>query len=187
MMNIIFRNDDVNANTSRDKLSEIYGSIHAIFPNSEIWSCITLFAGKNKRASVYEDLPLKNKETNWFYRNANVFMPEHRHPMYKIVSHGLYHVDHSKLDRGAQEMSILGSCAYLSSKIFVPPFNRFNQDTKDICFDNGILMPAEEKWKSLEWEKFDPSHKRWYFHSWRWKASDLKEILSGSLHSSKNS
>lgn len=178
---IIFRNDDVNFNTDRKKLSDIYGTIHSLFPNSEVWSCITLFAGRNMKYSIYGDLPLKTKETNWFYKNADCFMYDYRHPLYKIASHGLYHIDHSKVSCETQEMSIIGSCSYLNTKIFVPPFGNFNQETKDICFDNGISIGHGEEWKSLEHNIFDSSHKFWYFHSWRWTSRSLMEHLNADL------
>jgi hypothetical protein len=183
---MIFRNDDVNFNTDKNHLASIYGVIHEIFPNAEIWSGITLFAGRNNRKSVYGDLPLKTKETNWFYKNADSFMYDYRHPMYKVASHGLYHVDHSKISKDAQEMSILGSCSYLDSKIFIPPFNKFNQDTVDVCFDNDIKFDPHG-WRSLEHATFDASHKKWYFHSWRFTADKLRDLLIGNVFSNNNS
>lgn len=183
---MIFRNDDVNSNTNKMKLAAVYGVIHSIFPDAEIWSCITLFSGKNNQQAVYGDLPLKTKDTKWFYNNADSFMYDYRHPLYKVASHGLYHVDHSKISRETQEMSILGSCSYLKTTKFVPPFNKFNQDTIDICFDNGITMCAGSPWKSIEYEKFDPLHKHWYMHSWRWEPKQLREVLE-NVYSDKNS
>lgn len=183
---MIFRNDDVNFNTEKKHLSAIYGTIHDIFPNSEIWSGITLFAQHNTIKAIYGDLPLKTKETNWFYKNADSFMHDYRHPMYKVASHGLFHVDHSSISKDAQEMSILGSCSYLNSKIFVPPFNKFNQDTVDICFDNEITLDPHG-WRSLEYSPFDPTHKKWYFHSWRFTPNQLKDVLLGNIFVNKDS
>jgi hypothetical protein len=167
----------VSANTDIKKLSKIYGAIHTAFPNAEIWSCITLFAQNNFKGSVYHDTPFKGKDINWFYKNADSFISEYRHPMCKVASHGLYHIDHSKVSRETQEMSIIGSCAYLKTKIFVPPFNKFNQDTLDICFDNNIEIKMEG-WKSLEHNDFDSKHKMWYFHSWRYTINQLKDKLN---------
>ena len=112
---------------------------------------------------------------------------DYRHPLYKVASHGLYHIDHSKVSRQTQEMSIIGSCAYLKTDKFVPPFNKFNKETSDICFDNGIQMCASTAWKNLEFEKFDPLRELWYFHSWRWTPKQLKEFLSEHIFTNKNS
>lgn len=173
---MIFRNDDVSVNTNPKELARTYGAIHEIFPDAEIWSCVTLFANRNPKGSIYPDVPFKNNETNWFYKNADCFMYDYKHPLYKVASHGLYHIDHSKVSRETQEMSIIGSCSYLKSKLFVPPFNKFNQDTLDICFDNDIKI-ITDGWKSLEHEQFDSAHKMWYFHSWQWSSGQLKEAL----------
>ncbi len=172
-------------NTDVKKLAKIYGIIHNLFPNANIWSCITLFAGANFKGSVYGELPLKEKDVNWFYQNANLFMKEYRHPLYKVASHGMYHLDHSKLSKDAQEMSIIGSCSFLKTNVFVPPFNKFNQDTLDICFDNHITIKTDE-WKSLEFNDFDSSHRLWYFHSWRFTTNQLKDKLNADI-SKRNS
>jgi hypothetical protein len=174
---LIFRNDDVSVNTNKKKLAQIYGAIHTVFPDAEIWSCITLFGQKNSKGSVYKDVPFKGKETNWFYKNIDSFMYLYRHALYKTASHGLFHIDHSKVNRQAQEMSIISSCAYLHTDKFVPPFNKYNQDTLDICFDNEIKIDTDG-WKSLEFEPFDPKHEKWYFHSWRWEPETLKRKLN---------
>ena len=184
--NLVFRNDDVNFNTNKKSLASIYGVIHSIFPNAEIWSGITLFSQKNDKGSIYETTPFKNNNNSWFYSNADSFMHDYRHPLYKIASHGLYHIDHSKVSRETQEMSILGSCGYLKTNKFIPPFNKYNQDTLDICFDNNIDIKVEG-WKSIEHEKFTPEHKYWYFHSWRFTPNQLKEVLGKDVLCDKNS
>lgn len=83
-----------------------------------------------------------------------------------LASHGLIHVDHRLLDKSAQEMSILISSSLVKSKIFIPPFNKWNVDTEDICFKNGIeLIKFEDGWLSMEHNIFDESHNLWYLHS----------------------
>lgn len=183
---LIIRNDDVNFNTSPSQLGEIYGAIHSIVPEAEIWSAVTVFAGKNKKGSVYADVPFKDKDINWFYKNSDCMFGSYRHPLFKIVSHGLFHIDHSKVSRETQEMSIIGSCSYLNTKIFVPPFGRYNQDTLDICFDNDIEVRVNG-WLSIEHNDFNINHRMWYMHSWRWSSSKLKVYFDGYLRSTKNS
>lgn len=182
---MIFRNDDVTVNSDKKKLAGIYGAIHNLFPDAEIWSGITLFAQNNFKGSVYLDTPFKDKDIKWFYKNADSFMYDYRHPLYKVVSHGLYHIDHSNVSRETQEMSIIGSCSFLKTDIFVPPFNRFNQDTLDICFDNDIKIKTEG-WKSLEHNDFDSRHKFWYFHSWKYTVNQLKDKINADI-ATKNS
>lgn len=178
---MIFRNDDISVNTNLEELIDIYNIILEFFPSAEIWSCITLFAQMNNNGSVYKNTPFKNNEIRWFYDKADDVLGSRIMPqLYTIASHGLYHVDHSKLHKHAQEMSILGSCGFLKSKIFVPPFNKYNKDTMDICFDNNIQM-IPEGWKNLENEEFDSRFQRWYFHGWRLTAKELREKLSADV------
>lgn len=183
---LIIRNDDVCFNTSFKRLAEIYRTIKSILPGVEIWSCVTVFSDHNQGGSVYKNVPFKDKDVNWFYKNAPKIITDLGDPIFKIASHGLYHIDHSKVSRETQEMSILGSCAYLKSKIFVPPFNRYNQDTIDICFDNDIEIKLDG-WLSMEHNPFDIEHRMWYMHSWRWSAVKLKDYFDGYLRSAKNS
>lgn len=94
------------------------------------------------------------------------------------ASHGLIHVDHRLLHRSAQEMSILVSCSLVGAKIFVPPFNKWNKDTEDICKENGIeLIKYEDGWRSCEHNKFDPSHDKWYLHPYAWTPQKFKAWL----------
>lgn len=186
MERLIIRNDDVNFNTRHGHLGGIYGTIHSILPDAEIWSCVTVFAEKNSKGSVYADIPFKDKDVNWFYKNANSVMVDYRHPLFKIASHGLFHIDHSRVSRETQEMSILGSCSYLNTKIFVPPFNRYNQETINICLSNNIEIKIDG-WLSIEHNPFDINHRMWYMHSWMWDVEKLRKYFNGYIHSKENS
>ena len=76
-------------------------------------------------------------------------------------------------------MSIITSCKFLETDIFVPPFTSYNEDTKSICESNGIRLCVEsDGWKSLESEKFDPKHPLWFFHSWRYNPKTFSELIS---------
>lgn len=183
--NLIIRNDDVNFNTNPKKLGEIYGAIHSILPDAEIWSVISIFGGRNSKGAVYGDLPLKDKDVNWFYKHSDCVMGNFGTPLFKVASHGLFHIDHSVVSRQTQEMSILSSCALLKTNLFIPPFNRSNQDTADICFDNDITL-VSGGWKSMDCEKFDLNHRLWYLHSWRWTAEKLKDYLYEWLQRTKD-
>lgn len=179
MERLIFRNDDVNPSTNLYELAEMYKMIKGLFPDCEIWSCVTLFGQANDQGSVYPETPFKQKTKDWFYTQANrfhgIFVPES-----EVCSHGLYHVDHSKLTYDAQEMSIVGSCQYLKTKKFIPPFNSYDVTTEIVCDDFGIELVKPLNWKSLEHEVFNPDQKQWYFHSWRFNLESLKGVLNGN-------
>lgn len=184
---IFFRNDDVNPNTDHIQIEECYKIFEELFPGCQIISCITLFGRSNNKGSIYKETPFKNNPVNWFY-NVDRFMLEwHYINLGMVASHGLFHVEHSKLDRQSQEMSILSSCNFLDTKIFVPPFNKWNSDTVNICSANDIrILSSENKWKSFEFEPFDSTHKYWYFHSWRFTPERLREVLISGKHSKTN-
>lgn len=174
---MIFRHDDVSPSTDIKKLKEIHDFLKCEFPSCEIWSCVNIFGRGNGKQSVYPDLPLKNKSLCYLY-DVNINLSDEiifdlgLRGSEEIVSHGLIHADHSRLGYETQEMSILTSCRFLNTDIFVPPFNAFNQHTQAICDIHGIhLVKPSDGWKSVETSKFDKKHNLWFFHSWRYKTA----------------
>lgn len=180
-MSIIFRNDDVNPSTDFKNLVDCYVELIKAFPGCRIISGVTLFGKDNVRGSVYEDVPFKDKPNEWFYDVDQVVWSKPSIPG-EIASHGLFHIDHSKASRETQELSIISSCKFLDTSIFIPPFNRYNNDTIDICEKNGIeIYLPSDGWKSLEYEIFYPEHKKWYFHSWKFNPEKLKGLFTCRL------
>lgn len=178
---MIFRDDDINPNSDFLNVENCYKVIKDLFPKAEIISGVTIFGKANDLGSVYANPPFKTHSVKWFYDVDMFVLPEDL-PETTIASHGLIHVDHSRIDTDAQEMSILTSCNLLDTKIFIPPFNKFNEDTLQICEDNGIkILLSSEGWKSLEFNKFDSKHDKWYFHSWRFTPETLREALNARV------
>ena len=174
---IIFRNDDVNANTDPQQLKDIYDVIDDFPGEVQILSAVSVFSRYSDDGAVYPDSPFKSNPIDWFY---DVDQVVGNMTIYNVASHGLFHVDHTQLTRDAQEMSILGSCSFLETRTFVPPFNKWNEDTQDICRENNIsLVGPGQKWLSLEFNDFDPNHKHWYFHSWRYTPETMRATLMG--------
>lgn len=86
-----------------------------------------------------------------------------------LAGHGLIHVDHRLLDKGAQELSIIASCSLVGAGIFIPPFNKYNDITEIICRENDIeLVKFEDGWKSCEFNSYKKEHDRWYLHAREW-------------------
>lgn len=178
---IVFRNDDISPSTDLENLYLLYESIARLYPDSQIISGVTLFGVWNDKESVYPDLPLKDKPTEWFYK-VNRILHRHSSVIGELASHGLFHVKHADISEDAQKMSILGSCNYLGTKKFIAPFNSYNAVTQKICDDNKIeLMTSKYQWKSLDYEKFNSNHKFWSFHSWRYTVESLKEKLNADI------
>lgn len=171
---LIFRNDDVSASSNLNDVAKMYSIIRQKFADAEIWSCVNLFS-RGDSGSVYPELPLRGHPKEWFYHVDRMW--KNTDSLGKIVSHGLFHAEHGKLDRDAQEMSILSSCRYLKTDVFVAPFSSFNEDTKSICERNGITLASDSEWRSLESEQFNPKYSKWYWHSWRFTPESFKELF----------
>lgn len=182
MSKIIFRNDDVTLNTDFLKLDEMYHTIYSECPDAEIWSCVTVFSKNNDMGSVYPDPPFKSRSMEFFY-DVNRACDNYFAPMNsRVVSHGLWHINHAQVGYELQEASIVTSCKVLDTDVFVPPFNAWNKDTELICIRHGIALikSASDGWKSLEHNDFDKEHKRWYLHSWRYTPQTLEAALRGN-------
>lgn len=167
---LTFRIDDVSVNTDSDKLSDITELLRDRHPKCEIIYGVSVavcnmdyYRGIQKER-VFPKIFNAFSDPRKFYRADLVGVP---HGLDKVViaSHGLIHVDHRLLTRECQEMSILVSCSVLKSKIFIPPFNKWNKATEEICKEHGIeLIKFEDGWKHLAHEKFFPDG-NWYFHT----------------------
>lgn len=187
MDGLIIRFDDVCERTYEPNLMELMDEVSGY---GEIWLSVNLFSSESESQSVYPDVPFKDKPNSYFF-NVNEmyrYLPTTQLqgirlcPDYKVVSHGLLHADHSRLSKDAQEMSIVSSCRLLNTDIFVPPFNRWDSTTEEVCGENGIsLIKITDGWKSMEHNQFDRNHKLWYLHPWKWNSRyELRKYLNGS-------
>ena len=192
---VIWRIDDVSPNTDMAKLRAICGLLRKKTPGCAIWLGISIFGRREwPQESVYPNPPFKDRPLEWFCAiNSAAFLDlrsrafsvgwEGREPLptgaLVIASHGLIHADHSRLSEDAQAMSILTSCSLLQTRIFIPPFCRYDFHTEGICEASGIFLAkrVEHGWKSIECNSFNPLHDRWYLHPWRWTVGRLKEYL----------
>ena len=76
------------------------------------------------------------------------------------------HVDHRLLHPAAQEMSIVTSCRLIGADVFIPPFNKWNEYTEEICADRQItLVKFEDGWRGCEHEVWDVRYKLWFLQS----------------------
>lgn len=176
---IYFRNDDVNPSTDKKALLSLYWQLTRRFPDCVILSGINIFGRENTEGSVYPGVPFKNKPASWFYKVDSLSCDKICWSRWhETASHGLLHLNHANLSKDAQELSIVTSCEMLNTRKFIAPFNAYNEDTKNICSEYGIeLVQESAPWLSLEHNKFDPNHKFWYFHSWRYTNERLLEEL----------
>lgn len=172
-MNIRF--DDISRNTN---MTVVDGMIeHVIRLNYTPMLCVSPLTHSSERTTgrVFPERIKPLSDHRSFYK-VNSCMVSFQRDNCIIASHGLIHVDHRLLSYEAQEMSILVSCSLTNSLTFVPPFNKWNKDTEQICMDNNIeLVKYEDGWRSMEYNKFDPSHNKWYFHPYLWTPESFKK------------
>lgn len=174
---LTFRVDDVSANTDIKKLYDMVAFLREKFPACRVVFAVTVFSKANMEGSVYPGAPFKDNPHHFFYDVDQIYMKKQNG--IDVASHGLVHGDHSRLDYDAQEMSILMSCKLLKTDIFVPPFNRWNSTTEDVCRNNNLsLWKIDHGWRSLEHNKFEADYNLWYFHPWRYTLEEFKRALS---------
>ena len=177
MRDLMIRDDDINAYSDLDTIRDVYTIIRKRFSKVRIISCVSLLAKTNGSGNVYPFSPVRGRPTKDLYGVDSV-LNKTLTGLGEIASHGLLHIDHSKVSKDAQEMSILTSCNILNTKLFCAPFNGYNSDTLAICKENGIeLITNKYKWLSLEFNKFNHNHRAWYFHSWRYDVPRIKKEL----------
>lgn len=172
---VIIRIDDISANTNFIELRKQVGLIHD--KGFQIIAGVTLFAKDSDDGAVYPGNPFKDRPNTYFWSVDKYINMQDVYDcgigVDEIASHGLFHADHSRLDRDAQEESILTSCNLLKTYRFIAPFNRTNIETIDILDKNGIGLVNGDRWKSLETDVFDEAHEFWYYHPWRLRTSEL--------------
>lgn len=174
-VNMIFRIDDVSVNTDLNKLNVIISRITEKYPEAKIWLGVSMIVSDMSRSEgldtecVFPPIWTAHSDHSIFFNSDLVGLPDlTRIDQIKrctIVSHGLVHVDHRLLSRDAQELSIVTSANILKSDVFIPPFNKWNKDTLDICNTRKIrLVKFEDGWRHLLYNKSDASELM-YFHT----------------------
>lgn len=185
MEKMIFRFDDVCINADMNHIERMTDFLFSKFPDCEvIWAIsplvhdMTLESNLVSQQRIFPKILNAHSDFRVYYMVDKLGIPN-INPKVTVAAHALIHVDHRLLDKSAQEMSILISCSLCKSKVFVPPFNKWNKDTESICIENGIkLVKFEEGWKSIEYNKYNPNHRLWYLHAREIKFENFTEWFS---------
>jgi hypothetical protein len=169
-MKSIFRIDDVSINTDEAKLQFFIELARNNGFGQVVLAVSPAVYDLNANDNPERVFPrIFNAESGHysFLRPSKVGVP--KLPVAKdvvLASHGLIHVDHRLLGRELQEFSILASCNLVDSAIFVPPFNKCNSDTIDICEEHDItLVMFEDGWKHVMYNPFSDSDGLYYVHT----------------------
>tara|TARA_A100001201_G_scaffold142741_1_gene141819 strand:+ start:103 stop:654 length:552 start_codon:yes stop_codon:yes gene_type:complete len=183
-MKRVFRFDDICINTDMEKANKMARILLQRFENCEVLFCISPLVHDMGKSScktserIYPKIYNAHSDFKIFYNVDACGVPDII-PEVTRVSHGLIHVDHRLLSREAQEMSILTSCSLAKSKVFVPPFNKWNKDSEDICREHNIqLVKFEDGWLCMEYNDFNPDQELWYIHSREFTLDSFREWLA---------
>ena len=95
-----------------------------------------------------------------------------------LASHGLVHVDHRLLTKEVQEFSILVSCSLTKTNCFIPPFNKYDKNTIEICKEKNIkLIKFEDGWRHIKYEKITDNFENYYFHTHDFTEEEFKKTI----------
>ena len=161
-----FRFDDICINSNMQTVNKMTDFLLENFEGCEvIWAVSPIVSKSEKdKQRVFPSIYNAHSNKSIFYNVDGIGIPQLRKDV-TFAGHGLIHTDHRLLDYDAQEMSVLTSCNLIGAKTFVPPFNKYNGDTINICFFNDIeLIKWEEGWRCMDYEKWDGMHDMWYIH-----------------------
>ncbi len=173
---MVFRFDDVSGNSNMKTIYSIADLLWDKFPECIIICGMSPITHVSCGERVFPSILNARSDYREFYEVDCCEIPKFSGALF--AGHGLIHMDHRLLDYQAQEMSILVSCSLAKGKIFIPPFNKWNELTEQICKENEIeLIKFEDGWKSAEHNTFDATHKLWYLHPYAWTVDKFKEWL----------
>lgn len=173
----VFRFDDVCINADMKIIQEITDFLFWRFPMCKIIYGVSPLVHKDCGQRIFPKILNAMSDYKNFYKVESLGIPE-MDPRATLAGHGLVHVDHRLLDRAAQEMSILVSCALVKSHTFIPPFNKWNKDTESICRENKIdLIKFEDGWLSMEHNSYKENHNLWYLHARDFDINAIKAWL----------
>ena len=179
----IFRFDDICVNADMDLHINIAEHIRKKIPSAEVIFCVSPLVhdmssevGKTKQR-IFPQILNAHSDYRKFYMVDKCSIPIFPNWITR-AGHGLIHVDHRLLTKEVQELSILTSCSLSKSSIFVPPFNKWNLDTEDICKEHNIkLVKFEEGWLCCEYNDYNSKHNLWYIHAREFTLNSFKDWL----------
>ena len=188
----IIRIDDISVNLEEARLEKFLKQIRQKYPSVKVLLAVSPAVfdmpsrddGQGKIAErVFPSILNAHSDHKVFYLIEKIGIP---HWLARITSsyncllasHGLIHVDHRLLPVGAQEMSIITSLSLVNSKIFVPPFNKYNTDTELVCKNQNIdLITWDDGWNHLGYKPFSYDGRNYYVHLHDYPGEKLFEII----------
>jgi len=176
----IFRFDDICLNSDIEQATELTQTLQWRFPGCTVMWVVSLLSTIEKDQRVFPSIWKAYSDYKVFYKVKQMGLPNIPSELGVFTaSHGLVHVDHRLLTREAQELSIIVSCSLLNTGTYIPPFNKWNKDTEEICKEQHInLIKFENGWRNMKFEKFDPKHDLWYLHHREFTIAELSSWMN---------
>jgi len=170
----VVRIDDISIQTDPIRLSKFLGTLKSQYPKTQILLAVSVGVVGVPEISDSERVfpPILNAMSDHrnYFKLSRLGIPDWLPEMIKefdclIGSHGLVHVDHRLLNIEAQTLSILTSTSALGTNVFVPPFNKYNKSTIEICEEHALsLVIWENGWQHLGYQEFKSDGGKYYFH-----------------------
>jgi hypothetical protein len=184
-LNPLFRFDDISVNTNMEKFCRLLDVIWGENPAYHILCAVSPIVfhprvlGIGNEERVHPSPLTAMSSLSPYYTGTRCGVPElPNDPRIIPAGHGLMHVDHRLLGWKSQEMSIVGSCALAKAQVFIPPYNKYNSITEEICEDYHIqLIRFEDGWQHALYNVYEPSKKlpRYYMHPYDMGPEDFVE------------
>jgi hypothetical protein len=178
---MIFRFDAITGNTDFTLLYEKIDFLKSKIDCS-IWIAYSPLSNSTGEQRPY---PLKFDELNDHrnYYSVDICKPHRlKRDGIEMVSHGLFYVDYRQLSYDVQEAFILSGRYLTKSKRFVPPFNKWNNDTEKICKNYLIhLVKSEDGWANFDRSEFNQNQTRWFTKNYPDDLEVFKRKVSDGL------
>jgi len=170
-----FRFDDVCINANMELVNEITDYLFQRFYDCEVIWAVSPLVHDLQNERVYPEVYNAYSDHRKFFEVTKMGIPPIREDVTR-ASHGLIHVDHRLMGYEAQEMSILISCSLVHATKFVPPFNKWNKITDEVCQEHFIgLVKFEQGWKCMEYNTYQKDQALWYLHARCWTMDKIVE------------
>lgn len=192
MTKLTFRFDDVCVNSDIELHNQMTDYLFDKFPGCQvIWAISPLVHSFEKERQRVFPKEWNALSDPFIHCNLDTMGVPPIHPKVIRATHGLIHVDHRLLSRQAQKLSILLSASLVKAEVFVPPFNKWNEQTEEVCGRFIPIIKYEDGWRSMEYNSYTINEwycsyfrvsfngQQWYLHARQWTMESFKKWFEG--------
>lgn len=188
----VIRIDDISINSDLNRLTRFLEQVRQKYPAIQILLAVSPLVFDMhrhepgnflKHERVFPSILNAMSDHREFYKVEKAGIPDWLPNIVSkysciLATHGLLHIDHRLLSKELQELSLVTSASLVGTKIFVPPFNKYNEFTKTICEDQKILLVRwEDGWTHLGYHPFKENKKKYYVHLHDYPGEELFDLI----------